>query len=136
MKKFLTLLVATLLSVVMYAQIGLGLTEATIKASVKPTETVETKILDGGIKLIRITNDYYRKGYFIKDGACVMYAVLPLTTDACDVFKRVCDSKFEADGTDRWKTVNNGKIVKIGRIFDSEIGEHLYVFVEDDGKDL
>jgi hypothetical protein len=132
MRKFFMMIVMVLISFTMYAQIGLGYSESKIRATKKADETIETKYTEGG-KVIMIKNEHFARFYFInEESKCDLYTVLPLSNDACDLFLDVCNSKFTKLGDGKWRTQSNGKYVYVYMMFDEELEEHVYYFLDDE----
>jgi hypothetical protein len=121
-----------LLSAVIYAQIGVGLSEAKIRETIRPTDKVKSDTLDDGTVMLRITDTYFSKGYFIKNGVCFMYGVLPLSEQACDALLDICNTRYKYRGSEQWITEANGKILIVIRIYDKDLGEHMYFYTEDE----
>lgn len=131
------LIISVMLSVAIYAQVGVGLKESTIRQSIKVNEKVTTENFQDGTKLLRITNEFYMRGYFITNDICFMYVVRPLDNEACDAFLDVCNKTYTYLGDEKWKSLINGKNLIITRIFNKDINEHMYVYVdENDEKNL
>jgi hypothetical protein len=136
MKKLLMLLVATLVSVVMYAQIGIGYTEAKVRTFIQTSDKVETKDLDSGYKLLKITKDNIIAGYIFYQDTCIMYILVPKSSQVCDDILEYCNAKYDYLGNETWRYATDKKRLIIHRIFQEEINEHMYIYEEEKDSNL
>jgi hypothetical protein len=132
MRKIVLLVIGVMLSVMTFAQIGLGLTEQKVATFKKVDGNIVAKKLTDSTSIIRITGDNYSKGYAFVNGVCILYVVYPLNTNACDTFLEVCNSKFTYLGNEKWTTFANGMNIIITRLMDDELKEHVYLFEKDE----